>query len=136
MKLAHLLVLLAVVTTGCSTSRLLVLQEPGGAQPSLGAGRQRIAAYVNRNGQRLTFDGYVEVVGDSLRFDRPAITSRGLERDLPEIVRWVPRDSVVSVEALSLSVPRSIALGVGVAGLFALFALIGFALSFKNEPLL
>ena len=122
--------------TGCSSSRPLLVQphpdpETDTKARTLGAERQRITGYVLKSGERLSFDGYVEIRGDTLHFERPRIESRGLENPKPLIVRDIPRDSVVAVAGAYTNVPNTILMSVGIAGLIVLFMGLSFAANFQ-----
>jgi len=117
--------------TGCATSRpLLVRPHSDLEKKTLGVERQRITGYVLRGGQHLSFDGYVEAHGENLHFVRPRVESRGLENAKPLIVRDIPRDSVLAVDAVSANVPGTILVGVSLAALVVLFMGLSFAANF------
>ena len=123
-----------MLLNGCASSRPMMVQPQSDPQhDTLGAENRRISGYTLKSGERLSFDGYVEARGETLRFVRPRAESRGLELAKPLIVRDVPRDSVVAVAATYTSVPKSILLGVGLAGLIVLFA--GLAIAASLQPL-
>ncbi len=117
--------------TGCSASRALLVHP--GADPEermLGSDPQRVSGYVLEDGRRVAFEGTVEARGDTLRFVRPRIESRGLELTKPRVVRDIPRDSVVIVNGEYTDVGRSIFLGLGLTAAVLLMLGLAWASSF------
>lgn len=129
--LTSMLALGLMLLNSCASSRPMMIQpQSDPQQKTLGAGTRRISGYTLKSGERLSFDGYVEARGETLRFVRPRTGSRGLELPKPLIVRDVPRDSVAAVAAVYTNVPATILLGVGIVGLIALFGALSFAANF------
>ena len=117
--------------TGCSASRALLVHP--GTDPEelmLGSDPRRVSGYVLEDGRRVAFEGTVEARGDTLRFVRPRLESRGLELTRPRVIRDVPRDSVVIVNGEYTDVGRSIFLGLGLTAAILLILGLAWASSF------
>lgn len=127
------LALSLTLLTGCISSRTMMVHPQSDPQEkTLGIERQRVTGYTLKGGERLAFDGYVEARGETLRFVRLRIESRGLELSKPPIVRDVPRDSVVAVAAAYTNVPATVFLGIGLVGVVVLIAGLALAASLQN----
>ena len=79
------------------------------------------------------FNGIVEPVGDSLRFERRLLDDRGITSSGRGETRMIPRDSVVSVEGAFFS-SRPLLIGIMVTG--GLIGLLFYTfMPFSSKPL-